>query len=271
MACILLVVNRFYQFTIYTLIQFANLTFVNIKYLLSNKMERKILHSIKKSRLSDGIAKQIEKAIQEGRFLSGEQLPPERALSEELGVSRPVLREALYILETQGLLEIRHGDGTYVKDLSAELLNVPLPIWIKENRHQIREFYEARLIIEPDCAALASQRATTQNIEQLKNIVEKSEQVIQEENVIAFIGLDIDFHSTIARMTGNVLLFQMLDSIINPETDLRKVIHRLPEHLSVAQSRHIEILKAIEGGNPEAAHQAMVTALEGPLKDIEQF
>lgn len=234
-------------------------------------MERKILRSVKKSRLSDEIAKQIEKAIQEGRFLSGEQLPPERALSEELGVSRPVLREALHMLEMQGLLEIRHGDGTYVKDPYAELLNVPLPIWVKENQHHIYKFYEARLVIEPDCAALACQRATPQDIEELKNIVEKSEQVIQEGNIIVFIGLDIDFHSKIAHMSGNILLFRMLDSIINPETDLRKVIHRLPEHLSVAQARHIEIFKAIESRNPEAAHQAMVKALEGPLNDIEQF
>jgi GntR family transcriptional repressor for pyruvate dehydrogenase complex len=250
--------------------EFSNITFVTTKYLLSNKMEQKVLHSVKKSRLSNEIANQIEKAIKEGRFLPGHQLPPERTLSEELGVSRPVLREALHILEVQDLLEIRHGNGTFVKDPSADLLNVSLPIWIKENRHQMHEFYEARLVIEPECAALASQRTTPQDIEDLKNIVEKSEQVIQDGNVIAFIGLDIDFHSTIARMSGNKLLFQMLDSIINPETDLRKVIHRLPEHLPVAQTRHIKILKAIESGKPESARQAMIEALTGPLKDIEQ-
>ncbi|MCA9922099.1 MAG: FadR family transcriptional regulator [Anaerolineales bacterium] len=236
-----------------------------------NSMGRKILRSMEKSRLSDGVAGQIEKAIQEGRFLPGDQLPAERALSEELGVSRPVLREALHKLEIQGLLEIQHGHGTFVKDRSAELLHAPLPTWLKANQHIIREFYEARLIIEPDCAALASHRATPEGLKELKRIIEQSEQVVQEDNIIAFIGLDIDFHSTIARMSGNTLLFQMLDSIINPETDLRKVIHRLPEHLPVAHARHIEILKAIESGKPETAHQAMVDALEGPLKDIEEY
>ena len=234
-------------------------------------MGRKILSSVKKTRLADGIAKQIQKAIQEGRYLPSEQLPSERALSLELNISRPVLREALQILETQGFLAIEHGSGTFVKDASTELLNVSLPTWLKENKHHIREFYEARLIIEPDCAALASQRATPQEIEELKSIVEQSDPIVQKENIIAFIGLDIDFHAAIARMSGNALLFKMLDSIINPETDVRKVIHRLPEHLSVAQVRHIEILRAIESGLPEAARLAMIKALEGPLKEIEQY
>lgn len=229
------------------------------------------LRDITRSRLSSEVVKRLSSAIQEGRFLPGERLASERTLSEEMGVSRPILREALHVLEMQGLVTTRHGRGTFITSASAELLYADPVHWLLKNRRLVHEFYEARLVIEPECAALASQRARPEEINDLKNIVSSAEKVIQKGEVIAFIGLDIDFHRKIAAMADNTLLYQMLDEVINPDTDLRKVLHQLSGHPSLAHDRHVRIFSAIERRKPEEARYEMTSALEGALHDINEF
>jgi GntR family transcriptional repressor for pyruvate dehydrogenase complex len=229
-----------------------------------------LISSVEKHRLSDDVAGRLTRAIQEGRFLPGERLPAERVLSKELGVSRPVLREALRTLESRGLVTIRHGQGTTVTDHS-QLLEAPPEDWLTTNEQFVSEFYEARLAIEPECAALASQRATAEQIDELAALLKRAEQMIQQDNAGAFVAADIDFHATIARLSGNSLLYRMLDSIINPYTDLRQVMHRLNGHLEVAHVRHLRIFDAIVAGDANQARQAMVQALQGPLKDIQKI
>ncbi|MDQ3398417.1 MAG: FadR family transcriptional regulator [Deinococcota bacterium] len=229
------------------------------------------MRDIARSRLSGEVVKHLSNAIHEGRFLPGERLTSERALSEELGISRPILREALQVLETQGLVITHHGRGTFITNASTELLNADPTRWLTRNQRRVREFYEARLVIEPECAALASQRAKPEHIADLQNIISRAEKVIQQGEVVAFIGLDIDFHRMVAKMAGNALLYKMLDTVINPDTDLRKVLHRLPGHPSLAHDRHVRILSAIKKRKPKEARHEMTSALEGALQDISSF
>lgn len=227
------------------------------------------LKDIKKSRLSSKVAGQLRRAIREGRFLPGERLGSERHLSQELGVSRPVLREALHMLEFQSLVTIRHGHGTFVTDTSTELLDVDPLQWLTENRMLVHGFYEARSIIEPECAALASQRASPEQIIELQKIMARAHRVLETDEVVAFIGLDIDFHTMVAKMAGNPFLFQMLSAIINPNTDIRKVLHRLSGHPSVAHNRHLLVVSAIEKRDPEGARKEMIMALRGASQDVQ--
>jgi DNA-binding GntR family transcriptional regulator len=142
-----------------------------------------------------------------------------------------------------------------------------------DNQQLVHDFYEARLAIEPKCAALASQRAAREpdQVAELRNLVEAAEEVIATDNVIAFIGLDIDFHATIARLSANPFLYRMLEAIIEPETDLRNVLHRLPNHLIVAHRQHERILAAIEAGDAAGARQRMTEALQGPAREIARL
>lgn len=219
--------------------------------------------------LSSSIALRLEKAIKEGRFIPGERLPSERKLSRELGISRPVLREALSALESRGFVSIQHGRGTFVTAPKEQMSPEQSLEWLQKRKELVHQFYEARLAIEPACAALASQRATKEQLASLQALMDETDQVVAEDNVRAFIGLDIDFHSAIAEMSGNLYLFNMLDSIIHPETDLRNVLHRLPGHLPIAHERHRRIIYSIAAGDAEGARQAMVEALEGPASDIK--
>jgi GntR family transcriptional repressor for pyruvate dehydrogenase complex len=228
--------------------------------------------TVEKSRLSDDIARQIEQAIREGRLVPGQVLPSERDLTKTFNVSRPIIREALRILEIQGFVSIQQGRGTLVKDPETDIFNLPISEWLEKNMQLLNEFYEARLAIEPACAALASQRATYKQLRSLQENLEESERLAQnEENPAALVSLDIDFHSEIARMSGNSFLFKMLDTLIVPETDVRKVVLRLPNHIKTTMNGHRRVYEAIKAGDPEAARQAMIDALSEPFAAIEKF
>jgi GntR family transcriptional regulator, transcriptional repressor for pyruvate dehydrogenase complex len=224
-----------------------------------------------KSRLSDEIAKHLEQLIREGRLLPGQRLPSERELSEQLQVSRPVLREALRALEIKGVVSIHRGSGVFVKKVAEDILEVNLRVWLSENIHLIRAFYESRLTIEPECAALASQRATDKQIQNLKAILQDTQIPVQKQHVRAFIGMDIDFHAAIADMSGNAFFSKMLSSIISTETDMRGIVLQMPDHFEIANRGHEAIVKAIEARNPEQARQAMISALQDALDAIDVY
>ena len=220
-----------------------------------------------KSRLSDDVAWQIELAIRGGQFQPGEKLSSERRLSQELGVSRPILRQALQNLETRGLVDIQHGRGTFVASLASEYL-APIE-WLHENDDKVKAFYEARMAIEPTCAALAARRATPEQIAELQANLDESSRIAAEGDNLTFVALDIDFHSIVARISGNPHLYHALDQIINPETDARQIIHRLPGHLPIAQARHEKVFEAIAAKDEDAARGAMYAAFSGLMDELE--
>ena len=230
-----------------------------------------IFQSVEKPRLAEEVARQIAQAIQEGRFLAGQVLPPARALAQKFNVSRPILREALSILQIQGFVSIRHGKGTFVKDPNTDILNVSLKDWLMENHTLVENFYEARLAIEPVCAARAAEQAGPEGIAELKEILDRLGQLTNDSNTPVIVSADIDFHSTIAKLSRNEFLIKMLNSLIVPETDVRKIVLRLPNHLPTTNQHHIGIFRAIEKHDPAAARKAMIVALSKPLEVIREY
>lgn len=229
------------------------------------------LQDIEKPRLAREVARRLGQKILEGRFLPEGRLPSERRLSENLGVSRPVVREALSALAAQGLVEIRPGSGAFVVDVAVRLAHVEPAIWFRDNWPLVEAFFQARLALEPGIAALASRRATPERTLELHAILRRAEAVIARGEVAACIGLDIDFHRAIAALADNAFVDRMLAAIIDHESDLRRVLHRVPGRPSVAHGGHLRILAAIESGDPQRARSAMVHALETALHDIERL
>lgn len=231
-----------------------------------------IFQSVEKPRLAQEVARQITQAIEEGRFAAGQALPPARELAKKFDVSRPILHEALSILQIQGFVSTHHGKGTYVKDPNTDILNVPLAEWLSKNRFLIENFYEARLAIEPVCAARAAQLAGPEDIKALKNILSQVEELAANgANTPVLVSSDIDFHSTIAKLSRNPFLIKMLNSLIVPETDVRKIVLRLPNHQAITNADHQKILKAIESHSPVAAKKAMTIALSRPLEVVHEY
>jgi GntR family transcriptional regulator, transcriptional repressor for pyruvate dehydrogenase complex len=229
------------------------------------------LRDIVRPRLAHEVARRLTRTIREGRCPPGERLPSERCLSAELGVSRPVVREALKSLAALGLVEIRPGSGTYVVDVVVQLANVDPITWFRENRKLVHDFFQARLVLEPEAAALASQRATREGLAGLRAILRRGDELANEDQLAAFIGLDIDFHRAIAELSDNGFVLEMLEAIIDTDTDLRRVLHRLPGRPEVAHRGHADIVAAIESGDAARARRVMSDALEDALDAIERL
>jgi GntR family transcriptional repressor for pyruvate dehydrogenase complex len=230
-----------------------------------------IFQVVEKPKLAYEVARQIAQAIREGRFVPGQALPPSREFATKFNVSRPILREALSILQLQGFVSTRHGRGTFVKDPNTDILNIPPEDWLAKNLRLVEDFYEARLAIEPVCAARAALLAGPGDIAELREVLERIDDRMEGGSTHELVSADIDFHSKIAQLSRNEFLIKMLRSLIVPETDVRKVILRLPNHLSTTNKNHYAILAAIEKHNPTAARKAMITALSRPLDVIRDY
>ena len=134
------------------------------------------------SRLSDRIADSILSMITvEQRFLPGSKLPNENVLSEELNVSRTTLREAIRILATGGILEIRRGRGTFVREdfVPGRMEGMSS---LTSAKVKIRDLYEMRLIFEPEAAYYAAQRATEEEIQRILILGAEIEESIRQKD-----------------------------------------------------------------------------------------
>ena len=153
------------------------------------------------SRLSDRIADSILSMITvEQRFLPGSKLPNENILSEELKVSRTTLREAIRILATGGILEIRRGRGTFVRE-DFEVSQFQEFSRLAPEKVNVRDLYEIRLIFEPEAARYAALRATEEEIQRILALGEEVEERIRQGKDRT--KVEQSFHKSIARATHN--------------------------------------------------------------------
>mgnify|MGYP003227222830 CR=1 FL=1 len=161
------------------------------------------------SRLADSTANQILKMIEEEeRFSVGDKLPNENDFAAELGVSRSTLREAVKILTTYGILEIKRGKGTFVTSNTIIDSND-----LSDITSGLDDLFEMRLMFEPDCAYLAARRATQEEIDTIcyygeqveKKILSGEDRTAEEQK----------FHESIANATHNAFVKQFMPVIFN--------------------------------------------------------
>lgn len=221
----------------------------------------------KTRRLSDRIAEEILSMITfEKLFRPGEQLPNENDLAEQLEVSRTTLREALRILVTHGVIEIRRGRGTFVRnDFNPdEVMNLSSLI---DPQINLRDLYEMRLIFEPEAAYYATLRASDQEIDRIvsygKLIEEKIKQ--NEDRTEA----EQNFHQAIAKATRNTFMDQLLPVIfqgINQGVKLSKLKQDVLEHTI---RDHRLIMEFMQARNADGAKSAMKIHILHAMKQME--
>ncbi len=141
--------------------------------------------------------------ITEGYWQPGESLPPQRELAKSLGVGMSTLREALQSLQTMGVLEMRHGEGTFVANKPNGMYDRLLDISLASGEMDLPTLFEARAILETGIAYHAARRATEEQILQLFDILEKERQGIETGQGENLFELDLSFHRLIAEMASN--------------------------------------------------------------------
>jgi GntR family transcriptional regulator, transcriptional repressor for pyruvate dehydrogenase complex len=215
---------------------------------------------IKSTRIYQEIVRQVKGMIAEGRLKSGDQLPPERDLAEKFVVSRTSVREALRALESLGLVEIRPGEGTFVREVSVESLIEPLALVMLSQREALGELFEARRLLEPALAALAARRATPEDVQEMERILEAQ----AKEVAAGRTGLEQDaqFHSAIGAAAHNRAITRIAHAVMDLLRQSREDSLNTPGRPNQSHNDHRRLLAAIRGRDENAARQAMVDHLE---------
>ncbi len=231
---------------------------------------------MKKIRISEQIATQLEQMISSGRFKPGDRLPAERTLAEQLAVSRPSLREAIQTLTSKGLLYARQGGGTYVKSDMALAFNDPMLSLFRENPEYRFDVLEIRHALEANAAFYAALRATDEDKQRIQACFERMIAMHGNEDPMDEARADAAFHLSIVEASHNLVLlhvmrglFELLQNSISHNLDKLYTIPRVFEPLS---SQHHALMEAVILGQPEqarAAAQLHLTFVEESIKDID--
>jgi GntR family transcriptional regulator, transcriptional repressor for pyruvate dehydrogenase complex len=200
--------------------------------------------------------------IRDGSLATGEKLPTEAEIMEAFGVSRTVVREAISRLQAAGLVETRHGVGTFVVGLgdAASFRIAPGQL---ETLQDVIAVLELRIGVETESAALAAMRRTPENLQTLRNALQAFTSAVEEGRDA--VGPDFQFHLEIARATQNhhfVDLMATLGGMMIPRARLEPPGPLTPEreaYLRKVNAEHESIVDAITHQDPEAARAAMRT------------
>ena len=211
---------------------------------------------VKSTRIYEEIVRQIKAMISEGRLKSGDQLPPERDLAEKFLVSRTSVREALRALESVGLIEIRPGEGTFVREISVDALVEPLALVLLSQRALIGELFEARRLLEPIICGLAARRATRDEVHEMERILDEQAKEIAAGNT--GLAQDAAFHAAIGTASHNRAITRILHAIMDLLSQSREEAISTPGRPTRSHEDHRRVLDAIRAGNAAAAERAMV-------------
>jgi len=222
--------------------------------------------TIQASRLYEQIVQQIEESILKGELAEGSQLPAERDLAKQFGVSRTAVREAIKALQEKGLVDAFPGRGTFVTNGTPDSMRRSLDRLIKSDEPEGRaHLVEFREILEPEIAALAAVRATDQDLAEMRDAVSVMDQARQDSD--AFIEADLDFHLALAEAAGNPIVLSLIDSIVGLLRDQRLQIFRIGGGPERGQHHHRRILEAVARHDPQAARAAMQAHLTQVRED----
>ncbi len=217
---------------------------------------------IKAKRIYEEIVEQIKQLMAGGELNPGDKLPAERELSERLQVSRASVREAIRALEMMGFVEIRPGDGTFVRDTNTDDIIQPLAMFLAVEKSSLFEMFEIRRIFETATASLAAERGTDEEIAQIRNTLDNMIDSFNIKDSERGDEYDTAFHADIAEATHNALLIRLFRTISEDFSKSisvsRRQIYLDEDNPRNIIDQHIRIYEAIKSRNPQLAAQAML-------------
>jgi len=219
------------------------------------------LKSIKKTEnLTSQVFEQLKDQIITGKWKPGYKIPSENELAEIFNVSRMTVREALQALVALDLLEKKRGRGTFVKNSFTESFISSLLPLIQFDRSQAAYMHEYRKIVEVGSIELVVERASLEDIQRLKNILEEMKKY-RQNNLEKFALEDVNFHLALSQITKNPIIIRANFVI---KDFFRNHMIKIVEAMGTESGLyfHEKIIQAIEKGNKEEAKQLMKKHLE---------
>lgn len=209
---------------------------------------------VKRRRLVDEVLEQLQRTISLGTVSPGSRLPTEGELMVQLGVGRSTLREAVKVLAHAGLLEVRQGDGTYVRAKA----DPSEPLERRLRRAHIRDVFEVRRTLEIAIARLAAERRDAEDLDKLRQSLETREAHAHSHHDPDFIGADLAFHLAVAEASKNPVLVDLYRAFSRAVSEAMTNIVADPELRPDVSPHHRKLVAAISDSN--ATRAATVTA-----------
>lgn len=231
------------------------------------------LKPIKTKKIYEEIIEQLRLLVVKGDLKPGDRLPSERDLAVRLSVSRASVREALSALEMMGLLEIRSGEGTFIKKINVDSVVTPLSWALSMERDTVLELLEVRKMLEGQTVYLAASRAKEDNIKELEGALKAMYADIKSGEIGE--KADLLFHYAIARASQNSILIRLMNTISDLMHETLKASRIRLYEGKVAPEKlykdHLMILDAIRNKSAKDARRYMVEHLEGVEERLKEY
>ena len=234
-------------------------------------VESALLEPIKKTRIPEEIADRIRRLILDATFKPGRAVPSERVLARRFGVSRGSVRDAFRILEIGGLLVMRHGQGTFPRELSVDRLVTPLATVLTYRRDLQGELMDVRRMFEPAVAREAAARATEADLAELETVLEAQRRKLRTGQ--STILEDTAFHAALARATRNRIVVHIMETLNDLLVEWRKLTLKKRGRPERSIKGHEAVIEALAAGNGEAAADAMrrhIDQIADLLEDVQK-
>jgi len=219
-----------------------------------------LIEPIKKTRIPEEIADRIRVLILDGTFPPDKALPSERDLAELFGVSRGSIRDAFRRLEVVGLLETRHGRGTFPHELTIDHLVTPLTSVLAYRRDLQDELLDIRRMFEPAVARAAAARANEADLADLDAILDTQRRHVKEGR--STIVEDTAFHAVLARATRNRVVVHIMATLNDLLAESRKLTLRQKGRPKRSLAGHEAVVAALRRRDADAAGRAMHEHIE---------
>lgn len=229
---------------------------------------------IKPKKIYEEVAETIYEMIRSGELKPGQKLDSVQALAKNFQVGRSAIREALTSLRAMGLIDMKQGEGTFVKEFAPEQINFPLSTAILMNRDDIFNLLEVRKIMELGAAAAAAKRRTKRQLDIMEQAIEEMRASHGNEQLGE--GADLQFHLAIAEGTQNSLLVSLMNHVSGLMEETMKETRRVwlfskQTSLERLADEHFSIYKAIKDQDPDKARHFMKIHIENVEAILQKY
>lgn len=207
-------------------------------------------------RVSEEVVARIEEMILSAELKPGDPLPAGHQLASSLGVSRPVVQQAMRVLADRGLVRVEPGSGIFVTAAPDASLSDTIRRIVLTRKEALRELCQSRRILEAEIVRLATEKATPEEIETLKKICDEHKAAIGSPKRLVETG--IRFHAKLAQIAGNRIVALFLHSMERALHEAYDMVSWAPGAMAELCQEHYAILEAVAGGNGREAQARLV-------------
>lgn len=215
----------------------------------------------KPTKIYEQVARHIKQMIEDGVLAPGDKLPPMTELAKQFGVSRAAVREAFSSLVGMGLIDLRHGEGTFVQQIDVQTMIIePMNAALLLGRSNLRDLLEMRRLLETGAVLAACERRTEEGLLRMKQALEQQEtarHTLEEQ-----VSCDLQFHLAIAEASGNNVLLNLMNTLSEALRSTLRTTHEAAADPQASIREHRLLYEAIQNRDAKSAAELIAGHLE---------